>query len=68
MLGLPFAIESMGLGLGIFMLILSGLGAYWGLHLLTLEGRYTSKGNASFYSLALLVQPLLSFRCLPSLP
>jgi len=60
MLALPWAIEAMGLGLGVFMLVLSGLGAYWGLYLLTDEGKYTKVGNASFYNIAQVVRPSTS--------
>lgn len=57
MLGLPWAMEAMGLGLGTLMLLLSALGAYWGLYLLTIEGKFVKRGEASFYAFAKIVRP-----------
>lgn len=57
MLGLPFAVDAMGLGLGLIFLIICAFGAYFGLYLLTLCGSYAPKGNASFYTVARVVRP-----------
>lgn len=64
MLGLPWAIQAMGVGLGCGMLIVAGLGAYWGLYLLTIEGKHVKKGHASFYSLAQAVLARIDFQYL----
>eukprot|EP01128_Nolandella_sp_AFSM9_P004258 TRINITY_DN1881_c0_g1_i1.p1 TRINITY_DN1881_c0_g1~~TRINITY_DN1881_c0_g1_i1.p1 ORF type:complete len:550 (+),score=85.01 TRINITY_DN1881_c0_g1_i1:116-1651(+) len=57
MLGLPYALATLGLGLGGFFLVLSACSSIFALHLLTLASRAVPVGFASYKTLSLKAFP-----------
>ncbi|KAF3928256.1 hypothetical protein AA313_de0207938 [Arthrobotrys entomopaga] len=56
-LAMPLAMSHMGMFLGIFTIIFSGLAAGFGLYLQTRCARYVDRGTASFFTLSQLTYP-----------
>lgn len=56
-LAMPLAMSHMGILLGIFVIIWSGLAAAFGLYLQSLCARYLERGNSSFFALSQITYP-----------
>ena len=56
-LAMPSALSRMGITLGIFVILWSGLTAGFGLYLQTLCARYLDRGAASFFALSQITYP-----------
>ncbi|RVD84606.1 uncharacterized protein DFL_006347 [Arthrobotrys flagrans] len=56
-LAMPLAMSNMGMMLGIFTIVFSGLAAGFGLYLQTRCARYVDRGTASFFTLSRLTYP-----------
>lgn len=56
-LAMPLAMSHMGLTLGIFVIVFSGMAAGFGLYLQARCSRYVERGTASFFSLSQLTYP-----------
>lgn len=54
---MPLAMSNMGMMLGIFTIVFSGLAAGFGLYLQTRCARYVDRGTASFFTLSQLTYP-----------
>lgn len=57
MLAMPRALSQMGVTLGIFVIIWSGLTSGFGLYLQTRCARYLDRGSASFFALSQITYP-----------
>lgn len=56
-LAMPSALSNMGIFLGIFVIIWSGITSGFGLYLQTRCARYLDRGNASFFALSQITYP-----------
>ena len=56
-LAMPLALSRMGMLLGVFVILWSGLTAGFGLYLQTLCARYLDRGTASFFALSQITYP-----------
>ena len=54
---MPRALSQMGIFLGVFVILWSGLMSGFGLYLQTLCAQYVDRGNASFFALSQLTYP-----------
>jgi amino acid permease len=56
-LAMPLAMSHMGILLGIFVIVWSGLAAAFGLYLQSQCARYLERGNSSFFALSQITYP-----------
>lgn len=54
---MPMAMSRMGISLGVFVIIWSGLAAAFGLYLQTRCARYLERGTSSFFALSQITYP-----------